>query len=212
MLNPSAAFLSKAKSRNLQKTNFFVGSASNIPIANGTFDIVVSGLALNFFPDLNAAFSEMKRVLKQGGNIAAYVWDYAGKMQFLRLFWDTAREIDTEVYKLDEGDRFQVCHAETLHQTFDKAGLINVKSSYLDIDTVFKNFDDYWNPFLGGQGPAPSYLASLSAEKQEELKSAIQRKLSVKPEDSIKLMARAIAIQGKLNYKLRTSTVCHYTG
>jgi ubiquinone/menaquinone biosynthesis C-methylase UbiE len=198
-VDPSAAFLSKAKARNLQQSNFLVGSASDIPIAGDSVDIVVSALALNFFPDLTTAFSEMKRVLKPGGTIAAYVWDYSDKMQFLRLFWDAAREIDTEAYQLDEGNRFPLCHLETLQQTFENAGLSNVESHFLDVDTVFKNFDDYWNPFLGGQGPAPSYLASLTAEKQQELKSTLQKKLLVEPGSSIKLLARAIAVQGKLN-------------
>lgn len=197
-VDPSAEFLAKAEERHLQNTNFIIGSASKIPAPGATVDIVVSGLALNFFPDLAVAFSEMKRVLKPGGTIAAYVWDYSGKMEFLRFFWDTAREIDTAAYQLDEGNRFPICNAEILQQTFLNAGLTNVVSLNLDINTVFKNFNDYWYPFLGGQGPAPSYLASLSAENQKQLHSAIHKKLPVEPDGSIKLVARAIAIQGKL--------------
>jgi len=197
-VDPSAAFLSKAKERSLQKAKLLVGNASSIPSADSSFDIVVSGLALNFFPELAAAFAEMKRVLKPNGTIAAYVWDYAGKMEFLRIFWDTAREIDTDAYQYDEGDRFPICNTERLQQTFEKAGLTHIESSNLDIDTVFKNFDDFWEPFLGGQGPAPGYLASMSAEKQHLLKSAIKKKLPVESDGSIKLIARAIAIRGKL--------------
>ncbi|MCU7550706.1 class I SAM-dependent methyltransferase [Chitinophagaceae bacterium LB-8] len=197
-VDTSSEFLSKAKEKNLPKTDFYIGSSSNIPISDNTFDIVVSGLALNFFPDIISAFSEMKRVVKPGGTIAAYVWDYSGKMEFLRLFWDTVREIDTEGYKFDEGVRFPICNTEQLHQIFEEADLIDVESSYLDIATVFKNFDDFWNPFLGGQGPAPSYLALLSPETQEQLKSAIQKKMPIEFDGLIKLKARAIAIQGQL--------------
>lgn len=207
-VDPSAEFLAKAKERHLQKATFLVGSASQIPIEAATMDIVVSGLALNFFPDLSAAFSEMKRVLKPNGIIAAYVWDYTGQMEFLRLFWDAARAIDKEADQLDEGTRFSVCNLARLQQVFEEASLTNIKLSYLTIATVFKNFDDYWQPFLGGQGPAPSYLASLNNQKQEQLKSAIQKKLFVEPDGSIKLKARAIAIQGKLNQNLyKTSSL-----
>jgi SAM-dependent methyltransferase len=195
-VDPSAAFLSKAKERNLQNATFYVGTASEIPISDHSVDIVASGLALNFFPDLAAGFSEMKRVLLPGGAIAAYVWDYAGRMEFLRMFWDTARELDREANQLDEGNRFPICNAERLQQAFSTAGLIDIQCDYLDIDTVFKNFDDYWDPFLGGQGPAPTYLSSLSAYRRDQLKTNLQRKLPVAADGSIKLVARAIAIQG----------------
>lgn len=198
-VDPSAEFLAKAEERHLQNTSFFIGSASKIPVADASFDIVVSGLALNFFPGLTDAFSEMKRVLKPSGTIAAYVWDYSGKMEFLRFFWDTAREIDTAAFQLDEGNRFPICNAEILQQAFLNAGLSNVESLYLDIDTVFKDFHDYWDPFLGGQGPAPSYLASLSEGNRKKLYSAIHKKLPAEQDGSIKLIARAIAVQGKLN-------------
>ena len=89
-IDPSIKFLEKTKERLPEEVDFAVGTASNIPKANDKFDIVVSGLALNFFPDLPSAFSEMKRVLKPNGTIAAYVWDYSGRMDFLRHFWDAA--------------------------------------------------------------------------------------------------------------------------
>lgn len=197
-IDPSAEFLAKAKERHLQNASFLIGSASHIPIPDATVDIVVSGLALNFFPDLPAAFSEIKRVLKPDGTIAAYVWDYAGKMEFLRVFWDAAQAIDTAAYQLDEGNRFAICNTESLQEAFSTAGFSNIKSSCLDVDTAFKNFADYWDPFLGGQGPAPTYLASLSAVKQEQLKAAIQQQLPVNADGTIQLKARAIAIQGTL--------------
>lgn len=169
-VDPSDEFLLKAKERNLQQTDFLIGTASSIPIDEDTFDITVSGLALNFFPDLDAAFTEFKRLLKPDGTIAAYVWDYSGKMEFLRIFWDSVCEIDEEAYNLDEGYRFPICNIERLQEEFKDFGLIDVQSSYLSINTIFKDFDDFWNPFLGGQGPAPGYLASLNSEKKRRVK------------------------------------------
>lgn len=195
-IDPSAGFLEKAKARLSDGANFTVGSASNIPETNNTFDIVVSGLALNFFPDLTTAFSEMKRVLKTDGTIAAYVWDYADRMDFLRLFWDAACEIDPHTCALDEGIRFPICNTENLRAAFHEAGLLDIETSYLTINTVFRNFEDYWNPFLGGQGPAPSYLVSLSEDLKNKLKSSILKKLRVESDGSIILLARAIAVRG----------------
>ena len=193
----SAEFLEKAKEKKSFKADFLTGSASDLPLANTSFDIVVSGLALNFFSDLTAALSEMKRVLKKNGTIAAYVWDYAGRMEFLRLFWDAACEVDVNATKLDEGNRFPICNAANLRKEFEGAGLIEIETTYLDIDTVFTNFEDFWHPFLGGQGPAPGYLASVDKDLQDKIKSALHRKLYVDSNGSIKLLARAIAVRGK---------------
>lgn len=198
-LDLSAGFLKKATERLPGNVNFKIGNASNIPNSNDSFDIIVSGLALNFFPDLESALIEMKRVIKPTGIIAAYVWDYAGRMDFLRHFWDTAFEVDPGSYKQDEGVRFPICNIYNLKMLFQKAALSNIEISYLDIHTVFKNFEDYWQPFLGAQGPAPSYLASLNENLQNSIKSSLRKKMIVEPDGSIKLLARAIAIKGIFN-------------
>jgi len=195
-IDPSETFLEKTKQRLSDKADFNIGTASDIPKANATFDIVVSGLALNFFPELPAAFSEMKRVVKDKGTIAAYVWDYSDRMDFLRLFWDAAYEVNPGSNKFDEGVRFPICNADNLKAAFQDADLNDIETSTLDIPTVFKNFDDYWNPFLGGQGPAPGYLVALSDDLQNKLKNTIHKKLSFASDGSIKLLARAIGVRG----------------
>jgi hypothetical protein len=154
-------------------------------------------LALNFFPDLEKAIEEMKRVSKPNGMISAYVWDYSGRIDMLRYFWDTAISIDPKSRILDEGVRFPICNSDNLKNAFVNLGLTDVDVTTLDVDTVFNDFEDYWNPFLGGQGPAPSYLSSLNANLQEELKNRIFNKLPKESNGSIKLLARAIAIRGK---------------
>ncbi|MCB0528728.1 MAG: class I SAM-dependent methyltransferase [Saprospiraceae bacterium] len=198
-VDPSPEFLEKAKAKKSFTADFFTGNASSLPLPDHTFDIVVSGLALNFFPDPSAALSEMQRVLKKDGAIAAYVWDYAGRMDFLRLFWDAAGEIDMNASKLDEGNRFPICNADHLRKQFGQSGLTDIETTFLDINTVFRDFEDYWNPFLGGQGPAPGYLASLDDDLQERIKNRLHKKLQAGPDGSIKLLARAIAVRG--NYR-----------
>ena len=168
-VDPSESFIEKVKQRISITGEFRVGNVESLPFENESFEIIVSGLALNFFPNLESALSELKRVSKQHGVIAAYVWDYSGRMDFLRFFWDAAYQIDPKSRELDEGLRFPICDSGNLIKLFESANLIEVESAKLDIDTNFKNFDDYWNPFLGGQGPAPSFLMALSEKKQNKI-------------------------------------------
>jgi len=197
-IDQSTGYIERAKQRISKNQNFITGDVDNLPFDDQKFDVVVSGLALNFFPNLENALLEFKRVTKPGGIIGAYVWDYSDKMEFLRYFWDAAYQIDSSSKALDEGVRFPICHSEKLLNEFVKAGITGVESSFLDIETVFKDFDDYWNPFWGGQGPAPSYLASLNSELQTALKNNLKQRLKVESNGSIKLLGRAIAIRGKL--------------
>jgi len=196
-VDPSEAYIEKAKQKKTPGADFVRGSAGELPVADHSFDIVVSGLALNFFPDLAAALNDIKRVMKKKATFAAYVWDYAGRMEFLRYFWDVVVELDADAAALEEGNRFPVCREDQLQEAFRQAGFTAIETSMLDVDTVFTGFDDYWNPFLGGQGPAPGYLASVDKVQQDKLKAAVKARLPVEDNGSIKLIARAIAIRGE---------------
>jgi len=195
-MDSSSGFLEKAKQRLPGTTAFIIGSASEIPEEKEKFHVVVSGLALNFFPDINAALLEMQRVLKANCTIAAYVWDYAGKMDMLRFFWDAATEVDVDANRQDEGVRFPICDRVKLKDAFEQAGFAGIEMTSLDVNTVFKNFDDYWQPFLGGQGPAGSYIVSLNKKKRGEIKNKLLKRLPMEPDGSIRLVARAIAVRG----------------
>lgn len=195
-IDPSAEFLQKARQKESIQADFRQGTASAIPLADHSVDVVVSGLALNFFPDLPAALQEMKRVANDRGTIAAYVWDYAGRMDFLRVFWDAACACDPAACALDEGRRFPICHPDTLAAAFSQAGLTGIETALLDIDTVFFNFDDFWNPFLGGQGPAPGYLAAAGPAIRDQIRASLQEKLDPGPGQPVRLLARAIAVRG----------------
>jgi len=196
-IDPSREFLEKTKKKVPGKANFNTGSASGIPEEDESFDILVSGLALNFFSNLTSSMAEMKRVVKPNGIIAAYVWDYADRMDFLRIFWDAASEVDVDAHQFDEGIRFPICNAQNLRHEFEQAGLTDIETSNLDAQTVFKNFEDYWNPFLGGQGPAGAYVVSLDKTLQNVLRNNLFKKLPIEHDGSIKLLARAIAVKGK---------------
>lgn len=175
---------------------FAQADATALPDPPHAYDVAVSSLVLNFVPEPARALAEMRRVVRPGGTFALYVWDYAGEMQLMRIYWDAAVELDPSAAALDEGRRFPLCRPEPLRAMFDAAGLREVQVRAIDVPTVFRDFDDYWQPFLGGQGPAPGYAVSLDEERRAALRERIRARLPVAPDGSIALTARAWAIRG----------------
>ncbi len=196
-VDPSEGFVAYASERvRDRRVTFRVGDAMALPFGDEMFRAVVSGLALNFIPSQDVALAEMVRVARRGGIVAAYVWDYAGQMQMTRVFWDAAVELDQAIAEKDQGRRFPICKPEPLTELFESAGLMGVEVRAIDAPTHFRDFNDYWSPFLGGQGPAPSYAMSLTEERRTALREHIKSKLPVAPDGSISLIARAWAVRG----------------
>ena len=135
------------------RVRFEVGDAQALREAPASFDAVLSGLVLNFVAEPAEAVSEMARVARPGGTVAAYAWDYAEGMQMMRRFWDAAAELDPRARELDEGSRFPLCRPEPLADLFGTAALREIELRAIEVPTVFRDFDDYWPPFLGGQDP-----------------------------------------------------------
>ena len=180
------------------RMTFQVADAEALPFEDDRFDAVVSGLMLNFVPSPERALAEMVRVARPGGTVAVYVWDYVGEMQLMRHFWDAAAALDPAARDLDEGRRFPICQPEPLRDLFHGAGLADVMVRPIDVPTVFRDFDDYWSPFLGAQGPAPSYATSLDDGRRAALRERIRAGLPTAPDGSIRLTARAWAARGTL--------------
>lgn len=176
--------------------SFTVGDAQSLPFVDGSFDVAVSGLMLNFLPAPDRAVHEMARVARPGGTVAVYVWDYTVGMQLIRHFWDAAIALNPGARHLDEGMRFPLCQPGPLSELFHAAGLDNVQMRAVVVPTVFRDFDDYWSPFLGGQGPAPGYAMSLVGPQRAELQQRLRDQLPVEPDGSIHLAARAWAVRG----------------
>ena len=179
------------------RAEFLVSDAVKLNVNDESADVIVSGLVLNFIPDLKSALTEFKRAVKTGGTIAAYVWDYSGKMELMRYFWDAAVILFEDAREKDEAARFEICNPERLADAFNSAGLINTEVTFIDVPTVFKDFDDYWTPFLSGIGPAPGYCMSLSEKNRELLKNEVYKSLPIEKNGSIKLIARAIAVKAE---------------
>jgi SAM-dependent methyltransferase len=194
-VDPSPGFVDHAR-RLVPAADFEVGDAQALAFPAAAFDAVVSALVLNFVPDPALAASEMLRVARPGGRVAAYVWDYGEGMQMLRSFWDAAVALDPGAATLDEGPRFPLCRPGPLRELWEAAGLREVEVRALEAPTRFRDFDDYWQPFLGGQGPAPGYCVELPASARDALRERLRRALPVTAEGAIELSARAWAVKG----------------
>jgi len=197
-VEPSEGFLRMAQERLGSHVAFQRGSATELAFTDAAFDATVCGLVLNFIPDGRSGLAAMSRVTQPGGCIAGYVWDYGGKMELMRYFWDAAVELDPAAAQLDEGARFPLCRPEALAALFQSARLANVKTDAIDIDTPFAGFDDYWSPFLGGNGPAPAYAMSLDESARAGLRERIRERLPIRADGSLGLIARAWAVRGSV--------------
>jgi len=181
------------------RISFVAAGVASLPRRAGGYGSVTSLLALNFFPDSAAAIHEMRSVAAPLGTVSACVWDYRNGVEFLRHFWNAATAVDSAARKLDEGHRFQLCHPDALTELFRSGGLGDVHCEPIEIPTVFASFDDYWRPLLGGTGPAPSYVASLDADRRAILARKLEETLRRGPGGTIALTARAWAVRGKVN-------------
>jgi len=172
-----------------------VSDAVSLPSADVSFDVCVSGLGLNFISDPAKALAEASRVIRPGGIVAAYVWEYSGQARFLREFWDAAIAVDPAAAEFDQGRRFPLCTPEGLRSAFVAAGFHDIALRPLDILTRFQDFDDYWQPFLLGQGSAPVYLASRTERVRDAIRERVKASLPAEADGTILLGARALAIR-----------------
>ncbi len=196
-IDPAAPYVGFAQGRRLgDRVGFEVGDAQQLRFADRRFDRTLSLLVLNFIPDPARALTEMIRVTKPGGTVAAAVWDYGDGMEMLRVFWDEAIALRPEMEDRDER-HMPLCRTGELAALWRGHRLQNVTEEALTIETRFSSFDDYWSPFLAKQGPAGAYAAALSATAREQLRLRLRRRLlGDGPDRPIVLRARAWAVRG----------------
>lgn len=180
------------------RVQFLTASADTLPTRAAGYDVVASSLVLNFIPDPTAALRAMRLLAADQAIVAACVWDYAGGMEFLRRFWDAAVELDPAARQYDEGKRFPICSPSELEAAFRQAGFTRIGVEALEVATRFQNFDDYWSPFVGGPGPAPGYLSSLSPRKQRDLARRLAATLPWNEDGSLTLTAKAWAARAEV--------------
>jgi SAM-dependent methyltransferase len=198
-VDASETFLLEARRRIVDpRARFERGDATSLPWSAASVDAAVSGLVLNLVADPDAMVREMRRVTRPDGVAAVYVWDYAGEMQMMRRFWDAAIEVSPGDAKLDQAEQYPLCRPDAMRELFSRAELRDVSVRAIDAPTVFADFDDYWTPFLGKTGVAPTYLASVGNDVRERIRRRLASRLAPDPNAPIELTARAWAVRGRV--------------
>ena len=191
--DPSEPFVAAATER-APGADVRIAPAEELPWEDDRFDAALSQLAVNFMRDADRGVSEMRRVVRLGGVIAACTWSKRAKdMQMLNSFWAAARGLDSGV--ADEGDAMQYRTAEELDELWRRVGLSEVESDHLRVETSYTDFDDLWEPFTFGVGPAGAYLAKLSPEQREQVRTELF-KIVGEPSGPFTLSASACAVRG----------------
>lgn len=195
-VDPSEPFVAALRER-FPSSDVRQASAESLPFEDGTFDAVLAQLVVNFMSDPEAGVFEMRRVARGGGVVAASVWDYPGEMTLLRVFWDVAAELDPEgVARMDERSRMRFGRQGELAELWRRVGLADVEDGSIVVGADYADFDDLWEPFTAGVGPAGAYTASLDDGGRAALKEEYRRRLSV-PDGAFRLGARAWYAVGK---------------
>ena len=196
-IDPSPAYVAFAQAahRN-ERLTFEIGDARQIRFDDATFDRTMSLLVINFIPDARTAVSEMKRVTRRGGTIAAAVWDYSAGMQMLRAFWDEAVALRPTDDGKDERHMALTGRGQ-LAALWRNQELRDVVEETLTIEMPFASFDDYWAPFTQKQGPAGAFVAALSDAERAEMQQRLRRRLLGGGRDRpFTLSATAWAVRG----------------
>lgn len=196
-VDASAGFVAHAREHVRDpRARFEVGDARALPVESDAFGAVVSGLMLNFVPEPARAVAEMARAARPGGTVALYVSDYAEGMQMMRLFWDAVIALDPASEEADESRPFPIRQPGPLADAFRDASMHAVDVRGIEIPTPFRDFDDFWSPFLGGQGAAPAYAMALDEERRDALREHLRGTVPADANGRIALIARAWASRG----------------
>jgi SAM-dependent methyltransferase len=188
-VDPSEPFVAAAQQR-YPGVDVQRATAEQLPFADDSFDAAIAQLVVHFMTDPIAGLREMARVTRRHGVVAACVWDHAGGQGPLGVFWNAARELDDTVE-----DESELAGAREGHlaQLFRDAGLQNVEDGVLSVDVEHPSFDEWWEPFTLGVGPAGAHVAGLDANRQAQLRERCRELL---PEAPFVVTARAWAARG----------------
>jgi SAM-dependent methyltransferase len=195
-VDPSEPFVAALESR-LPDSDVRVGTAEELPFADAEFDAALAQLVVNFLADPERGLAEMRRVARKGGVVAAAVWDYGGEMTMLSTFWAAAAALDpVGVAAADERTRMRFGTEGALGELWRSAGLTEVKDGQIVVAASYGSFDELWEPFTAGVGPAGAYAASLESEAKAALRDEYFRRLG-SPAGPFELGARAWYAVGK---------------
>ena len=188
-VDPSEPFVAAARERH-PGVNVQRAAAEELPFEDRAFDSALAQLVVHFMVDPVAGLREMARVTREGGVVAACVWDHAGGQGPLSVFWKAAHELDPDV---EDESRLAGSREGHLAQLFEAAGLYDVEESALPVSVEHPSFEDWWEPYTLGVGPAGGYAAGLDAGRQEQLRERCRELLPAAP---FVLTSRAWAARG----------------
>jgi SAM-dependent methyltransferase len=165
-VDPSDSFVAATGSR-LPGLDVRRAAAERLPFSDDVFDVALAQLVVHFMDDPVAGLREMARVTRPGGVVAACVWDHGGGGGPLAVFWRAALDLDP-----DARDESALAGAREGHlaELFAAAGLADIASSVLTVRASFASFDEWWEPFTLGVGPAGDHVRRLDAKRRDELR------------------------------------------
>ena len=175
--DPMAHFVAAARQRN-PGVEVVQASAESLPFPDGGFDTALAQLVVHWMTDPVAGISEMARVTRAGGVVAACVWDYAGDRSPLSPLWRAARAIDPAV---DDESNLRGAHQGDLVELFHEAGLGRRRETALAASVEHATFEEWWEPYTRGVGPAGRYVAGLATQRRNELRDRCRAELSDGP-------------------------------
>ena len=190
--DPSEPFIAATTER-APGADVRLAPAEELPWEDDRFDAALSQLVVNFMRDADAGVGQMRRVVRPGGVVAACTWAYAEDMEMLRSFWDAARRLVEGAP--DEGSTMRYRSADELAELWKRVGLSDVETDHLRVETSYTDFDDLWEPFTFGVGPAGAYLARISPEQREQVRAELLKGLG-EPSGPFTLAATACAVRG----------------
>ncbi len=176
-VDPSEPFVAATRARH-PGVDVRQAPAERLPFPDDAFDAALAQLVVHLMKDSVAGITEMARVTRRDGVVAACVWDHAGSQGPLRLFWDAARALDPDV---DDESDLPGTRDGQLAELFEAAGLREIEATALTVSLEHPTFDAWWEPFTRGVGPAGDYLASLDADRRTELRDGCRRSVPSEP-------------------------------
>jgi SAM-dependent methyltransferase len=188
-VDPSEPFVTAARERH-PGVHIQRAAAEELPFSDAEFDVALAQLVVHFMADSIVGLREMARVTRPGGVVVACVWDHAGRRGPLSLFWTAVRQLDPDAQDESELAGSRKGH---LAELFEAAGLSNVADTDLAVRVDHATFDDWWEPFTLGVGPAGAYAAGLDAARREKLKERCRQLAPIAP---FTLEANAWAARG----------------
>lgn len=176
-VDPSESFIEAARARH-PGVRVDLASAEQLPFADHVFDAVLAQLVVHFMADPVAGLTEMRRVTRPGGTVAACVWDFAGGQGPLGVFWSAARTLDPGAETEEDLAGAREGHLEEL---FEVAGLREIEATLLSVEVEHATFAEWWEPFTLGVGPAGAHTSALDPDRQAELRELCRSRLPAEP-------------------------------